>query len=150
MGDVGLLTQEPALLFNPAALATSVIMLPLFSLQLLRKFWYLPVILAVSQHSEPADRLKSCGREKKVKKATPVTSKIPVHECSTGLEKSRLEPWAIFPLYESTCPIQHLAFLGFSLLSIEGKKSFFSHFIFAVFLVICSLQQHLAGPSLVS
>lgn len=35
-----LLTQEPALLFNPTMPATLVIILPLFCLQFLLKFWY--------------------------------------------------------------------------------------------------------------
>lgn len=86
----------------------------------------------------------------KVKIANPVDSHILVHVCSTGLEKekSSLKPQAILPLYESTCPLQHLAFLDFTPLSTEEKKSSFSSSTLAIFLVICFLLhlQYLAVP----
>lgn len=86
----------------------------------------------------------------KVKIANPVNSRILVHVCGTGLEKgkSSLKPQEILPLCESTCPLQHLAFLDFSLLPTEGKNPSFSSSTLAIFLAICFLKhlQYLAVP----
>lgn len=72
-----------------------------------------------SQHSEPVNRLKSCGSGNSHRCYLTNTN-----VCSAGLEKSRLKPWAILPFRKA--PVQfsiwHLLAVLFCLLR---EKNFF-------------------------
>lgn len=83
-----------------------------------------------SQHSEPVNRLKSCGSGNSHRCYLTNTN-----VCSAGLEKSRLKPWAILPFRKA--PVQfsiwHLLAVLFCLL--RERNTFFPCCMLAVFKV---------------